>query len=332
MQVVLKGSSPATLAAGILLLSKARSFGQRIQVEILGDPEDIGVVQGPALLYSVPLASCGVGRELGHGATVIVPGPREEPLAISLSNGGSSEWFLVDRMGQGLHPATQALVALRRDPRTRARWLGQQIVRGIELLGGTPDVAVLDLLFGAPVAPLTRLSVALRAARLMSGTRGEAVTRFFGEEGEGPLGRLRPEARDAVDACLRTVEQLSVEDGGRYRPLADALLEILAHLSELPAHSMLSPLDPVLDAVAFGLGRAMGATAGRSEAQLGLLDTYRFLGGKFTNSAQHPVELPSDPPPPVSDRLGRLRWFCSHVDIAAKRTEKLWRDLVDPPQ
>lgn len=332
MQVTLRGSSPATLAAGILLLSRARSFGQRISVEILGDPDDIGVVHGPALLHSVPLASCGVGRELGHGATVIVPGPRAEPLAISLSNGGVSDWFLIDRTNKGLHPATQAFVALRKDSRTRARWLGQQVVRGIELLGGIPDVAILDLLFGAPVAPLTRLSVALRAGRLATGNRGEPITRFLGEEAATPLERLVPETREAVEACLRTVEQLSLEDGGRYRPLADGMMELLSHLANLPPQSMISPLDPVLDSIAFGLARALTATAGRSEAQLGLLETYRFLGGRFTTSASYPVELPSDPPPPVEDRLGRLCWFCTHVDVSAKRAEKLWRDLVDPPQ
>lgn len=332
MNVTLKGSSPATLTAGILLLSRARSFGQRISVEILGNPEEIGVVHGPALLHSAPLASCGVGRELGHGATVIVPGPVLEPLAISLSNGGVSDWFLVDRTGMGLHPATQALVALRKDPRTRARWLGQQVVRGIELLGGTPDTPILDLLFGAPVAPLTRLSVALRAGRLATGNRGEPITRFLGEEATSPLERLVPEARESVEACLRTVEQLSAEDGGRYRPLADGMMELLTHLANLPPQSMISPLDPVLDAIAFGLHRALTATAGRSEAQLNLIETYRFLGGRFTSSASYPIELPSDPPPPTTDRLGRWRWFCTHVDVSARHAEKLWRNLVDPPQ
>ena len=151
-------------------------------------------------------------------------------------------------------------------------------------------------------------------------------------EAENPLERLVPEAREAVEACLRTVEQLSVEDGGRYRPLADSMLELLGHLAALPSHCMLSPLDPVLDAVAFGIGRAQAATAGRSEAQLGLLETYRFLGGKFTSSATYPVELPADPPPPVTDRLGRWRWFCTHVDVSARHAEKLWRNVVDPPQ
>ena len=77
MTVSLKGNSPAALTAGILLLSRARSFGQRLDVAILGDPHDITPVVGPALVHSPVLASCGVGRELGAGALVIVPGDRK---------------------------------------------------------------------------------------------------------------------------------------------------------------------------------------------------------------------------------------------------------------
>ena len=77
--------------------------------------------------------------------------------------------------GSGIHPATQALVALRRDTRIRARWLYQQIIRGVEELGATIEPALFDILFGAPAAPLTRLAVALRAGRTMTGERGAPV-------------------------------------------------------------------------------------------------------------------------------------------------------------
>ena len=121
MNVSLKGSSPATMVAGILLLSRARSFGQRVRVEIVGDPGDIGVVEGPAILHSAPLASCGVGRDYGSGALVVVPGPATAPLAVSLTADGRSEWFQVDRAGEGVHPATRAFVRYRKDQRPAAR-------------------------------------------------------------------------------------------------------------------------------------------------------------------------------------------------------------------
>ena len=99
MFVALKGSSAVSVTAGILLLTRARSFGLPLEVEIVGDPTDVAVVHGPALVYSAVLASCGVGREHAAGALVIVPGPPGEPIAVSLSEDGTGPWFLIDRTG-----------------------------------------------------------------------------------------------------------------------------------------------------------------------------------------------------------------------------------------
>jgi hypothetical protein len=333
MNVALKGSSPATMVAGILLLSRARSFGQRVRVEIVGDPEDIGVVQGPAILHSAPLASCGVGREYGSGALVVVPGPAREPLAVSLTADGRSDWFLVDRAGEGVHPATRAFTELCKDPRPQAQHHVQTFLRAMETLGIASEPAVLDVLFGAPAPPLTRIALGLRAGRALSGARGAPITAFLhGElsEDEGvslacTLARLSPPVREEAAAFARAAAELCGPDG----PWVTALSELAAHLALIPAHGMLPLLTPSADAVAFGLGRALAATQGSCQAQTGLLDTYRFLGGRFTTTASWPIELPSDLPPP--DRLGRLAWFCTHVSIAAEMADRLWRNLVDPP-
>ena len=84
MTVSLQGNSPAALTAGILLLSRARSFGQRLQVEVVGPADEVTPVEGPAIVHSAVLASCGIGRRLGSGALVIVPGRPADPLAASL--------------------------------------------------------------------------------------------------------------------------------------------------------------------------------------------------------------------------------------------------------
>ena len=334
MMVSLRGSSPSTMALGVLLLSRARSFGQRIQVEIVGDPEEIGIVTGPALVHSAPVASCGVGRELGHGALVVVPGPAEEQLAVSLSADGVGPWFTVDRTGEGVHPATRAWIALRRDKRPEARHHAALLADALEAVGCAAETPVFDLLFGAPVNPLDRISLALRAGRALSGARGLPIQEFLVRDLDvdttvdaiGTLERFSPSFQRHAAAFIPFVGA-----NAETVPLLDALAELLVHLSHLPRASILPPLSPAADAVAVGLGRALGAvssTTSGDQAQVSLLHTYRFLGGKFTRSATHAIELRSDPPP--ADRLARWQWFCTHVSDAASRLDSTWRELYDP--
>lgn len=334
MIVSLRGSSPSTMALGVLLLSRARSFGQRIHVEIVGDPEEIGVVTGPALVHCAPVASCGVGRELGHGALVVVPGPAEEPLAVSLSPDGAGPWFTVDRTGEGVHPATRAWIALRRDKRPEARHHAAMLAAALEAVGCAAETPVFDLLFGAPVNPLDRISLALRAGRALSGARGLPIQEFLLHDLDedstvdaiGTLERFSPTFQRHAAAFIPFVGA-SAETS----PLLDSLGELLVHLSHLPRASILPPLSPAADAVAVGLGRALGAvssTTSGEQAQISLLQTYRFLGGKFTLSAPHAIELLSDPPP--DGQLARWQWFCSHVCDAADRLDRVWRELNDP--
>lgn len=354
MSVELKGASARALTAGILLLSRARSFGLRLDVSVVGDPTDIASVKGPALLYSPVLSSCGVGRGQAEGQVVIVPGPAIEPLAVCLTQDGLGPWFLVDRAGRGAHPATAAFVALCRDPRPAARHAAVTLQRALSALGASDEPAVLDLLFGAPAPPLTRLTLALRAGRAMSGRQGPGVTRFLVSESpdvdplptpvdeaalaearaNGALDRmidhLAPLPRQAAREWLEEIDQLNAEDGGRSAPLAAALAELLGHLVTLPAHCMLPPLDPPLEAVATNLGRALGATRGNDDASRCLNEVFRVLGGRFQPEARYPVEL--EGPPPPADRLERWAWFCQAAREAADRADTLWRRVMDPVQ
>ncbi|MCB9762938.1 MAG: hypothetical protein H6739_24265 [Alphaproteobacteria bacterium] len=353
MDVALKGNSPVALTAGILLLSRARSFGiPQPQVSILGDPTDITPVLGPAILHSHVLASCGVGREVGKGALVVITGPPDAPLLVSLAQEGLGSWFAVDSGGQGLHPGTRALMRMSRDPRPAARELGKDFRRLLARLGVPAEPALLDLLFGAPTPPLTRIALTLRAGREMTGEGGGAVTSFLspvygelpdplqpdlpGEETlarfrdgrlDGILGRLRPDHRDAAEDWLRGIGALADEDGGRDLDLLAAVAEVLSHLAVLPPHSMLPPPDAAADAVATGLVRALGAAGGTQNATASLVEIFRFLGGRFTDSAAHPIQLPSSLPPP--DRLGRWKWFAAGAAEARGQADVLWRRVMD---
>jgi hypothetical protein len=355
MQVALTGSSPATMTAGILLLTKARQLGFRLDVAIVGDDTDLQVIPGPSVVYAPVLASCGVGREAGHGATVVVPGPPGAPVRVTLVPHGVDGWFLVDRSGDGVHPATRAFVRLSRDARPEARELGRELRRAMESLGMSADPAVLDVLFGAPVPPLLRLAVALRAGRALSGGRGDSVTRYLAgdlETARDPLpaelddaprryaageltwifDRLSTAVRDRVERWVQTAIQLADDDGGRDLPLLNALAELVSHLTQLPVHSILPPLGAGEDSVAVGLKAALHAE-GEGDANRQLAQVYRFLGGKFVKSDPHALLVSAAPKPTdPADTVGLWQWFASEVRVGRKRADALWEQVFNPLQ
>ena len=351
MEVLLRGSSPAATTAGIMLLTRARQLGYRLEVSIVGDPTDVTAIRGPAVLYAPVIASCGVGREWGSGATVVVPGPPGTPLMVTTHPHGESGWFFVDRTGNGMHPATQAFVRLSRDSRPAARELGREIRKGMEALGLSTDPAVLDVLFSADIPPLTRLAVGLRAGRAMAGGRGESITRFIAgiadtdplppeftpevalllREPDGVnwiLDALSMAVRDKAEACLSLARKLASEDGGRDLILLFHITELASHLVQLPPNSILPPLGAAEDSVATGLRDGLNAS-GEGDANQQLGQTFRFLGGKYVDDGVHINEVSNNPPP--TDQVGKWRWFCAEVRRGRKQADAMWPNIFDPP-
>ena len=339
MDIALSGNSPSTLTAGIMLLTRARQLGFPMQVVIVGDPSTLTPVPGPAVVYAPVLASCGVGRELGSGATVVVPGPPGTPLRASIAPHGTRSWFLVDRANQGHHPATKAFLRLCDDPRRPARALARDLRRAMEGLGMGTHPGVLDVLFGVPAPPLLRLALALRMGRAMGPTNHppQSLTRWLsGRElvAADPLDeaassddivaqlrageldwisqRLAFQVRDAVDGWIRTALTLARDDGDRDIDLLAALLRLASHLAQLPVHSILPPLGAAEDSVAVALKDGLLAD-GEGDAARDLLNVYRFLGGRFVDSDPHPrcvsdtpaPRIPATPVPPGPGSLPR---------------------------
>jgi hypothetical protein len=350
MQVVLKGNWPSALTAGILLLSRSRSFGIPISVQLMGEPGLEGAVFGPMVVQAHVLASCGVGRDLGEGALVVVPGPAVDPVLLCLERDGQGPWFEVDSSGEGIHPATKAFVRLARDRRPEARHASKLLRRFFEALGVPAEPAVLDLLFGAPAPPLTRLALAVRAGRAMTEGGGREIMDWFvggssrldvlpptggeimeaWESGalESQLELLHSRARIQVEDLLEAMATLARDDGGRDLEILTGFGEIAEYLLVLPKQGILPPLDATADAVAVGLSRVLGAPPAGSNAQASLEEIFRFLGGRFTDHSPFPIQLRDDPPP--EGRVDRWKWFLENVCEAAEHAEGLWKMVTDP--
>ena len=356
MSVELSGNSPAALTAGILLLSRARQFGTRLQVSVLGEPTEITPVRGPALVHSAVLASCGVGQRPGNGAAVIVPGPAEDALAVSLSPEGTGAWFTVDRRGVGEHPATQATVRMCRSADPEARRLGRELLQALRGLGCIPEPAVLDLTLQAPMSTYHRVRVGLRAGRALHGRADVPVHTFLEERQDtladvvqGPctlealqkaaadgsldslLTRLVPSVRGPTASWTHAMLRRANTDSDA-ATLVAAVLDTIAPVVALPSPVVLPGIDAAADAVACALPTAIGAinSGADDDAAMGLVETFQFLGGRFVSEARFPVVVPGDPAP--EGRLARWKWFCSSARSAADTADTLWRRVVDPVQ
>lgn len=354
MSVELSGNSPAALTAGILLLSRARQFGQRLSVSVMGDPDQITPIEGPALVHSAVLASCGVGSRPGGGAVVVVPGPSEAPLAVCLSEHGIGGWFTVDRSGRGEHPATQALIRMCRSPDGRARRLGRELLQGVRGLGCMVEPAVIDLLLQAPVSPFQRATLGLRAGRALFGGRAapahdflaratsssaptlpmectleQAVAVHRSGDLDAALQRVRPAARAGLSTWVGAMLDLAATHTDAEQVVC-AVLDTIGPVLSLPGAVVLPKLNKAADGVARCLTPALAAQAGNADAARDLVETFQFLGGKFVAHARFPVVVPGDAPP--EGRLARWRWFSASTHNAAATADTLWRRVIDPVQ
>jgi len=305
------------------------------------------------MVYSPVLSGCGVGKVPGSNALVCVPGPATAPLFLSLEHGGLSDWFSVDRQGTGEHGASQEVVRLCRSPHAEAQNLGRVLRGALAALGCPAEPALLDLLFGAPVPPLERVALSIRAGRVMTGASRDLFTRFIKADSHefpdplptpltpelllearasGHLNRLLGRLADGLDHAVH--DWLNGIDGlnefSDYSRLTCAVAEVGSHLVSVPLTGMLPTLSGPRDGIVTHLGQALGATQGEHCAMRTLISTYRFLGGKFVEHAAYAVDLAGEPPP--ADGMERWGWLCRSAYVAKDEADGLWRRLIDPVQ
>ena len=283
-------------------------------------------------------------EQLGHDAG---------PTFGTIGHESCGAWFVVDRDGSGIHPSTRAFVRLCRNPELNALNMGRVLRRALAATGCPPESALLDVLFGAPLAPLERLAFALRAGRSMMGKTGDLLTRYIAsgvqdlpdplptpcssEDLERAFGdgrfqsllmRIEPGIREAMADWFEGMQ--SLEDAAAMHPLVCGIAEVGSHLVSLPMAGMLPVLPSSQYAIAEKLGHAIGLVEGEHCAMRSLINMFEFLGGQFVDHSPYAMTVPGTPPP--NGRLERWVWLCRAADGAKSASEDIWRRLVDPVQ
>ena len=142
------------------------------------------------------------------------------------------------------------------------------------------------------------------------------------------LSRLSDGIGEAVVDWLNGIDGLA--DQADFSRLTCAVAEVGSHLVSVPLTGMLPTLSGPKDGIALNLGRALGAMDGQTCAMKTLIETFRFLGGKFVEHAAFAVDLPGEPPP--EGRMERWAWLCRSSYAAKDEAEGLWQRLIDPIQ
>ena len=342
------------MTAGTLLLSRSKRLGIPLVVEVVGEPREVEVVPGPAVFYSQVLASCGVGRELGEGPLVVIPGPEADPVLCNMGSfSEGSPWFLVDTSGEGQHPATRDFVKLLRSRNPDAIRATATIGWLFRWLNIPLETSLLDLLFNAPVSPLDRLGVTIRAAREMTGGgRTRSLTQSLVKGGfdcellaegfsggevieavrRGDLDELFSSYPEVTSRQLRDwldqMERVAAGPDDIGLEIVSQALELMANVAMLPVGCMLPAPPAEAIGVARGMVRALGARKSGADANGRLVETYRFLGGRFVDFSEYPVMLTNEPPP--TGRVERLEWLIRSAESAADEAERIWKRLMNP--
>ncbi|MEC7988190.1 MAG: hypothetical protein VX278_23690, partial [Myxococcota bacterium] len=179
MSLVIQGSLPASLAASILLLTKARRFGFRLNVAIVR--QNVVRFAPKVVLFRDPLlVGLGVSSSDLDPSIVLTKGGCNEPLWVRVGN----QWISIDRSGRGLKPETQELIRLFQSYDREKMHIAQSIRFAARKLGVELEPSIIDLFFQSATLEQGLLLI-LQIGRTLSGSSGDSISEsLFQSSGE----------------------------------------------------------------------------------------------------------------------------------------------------
>ena len=174
MSVCFEGSWPASVAAAVMLLTKARRFGIHLNVSIVQSQRPLAHVP-PALFYSPLLVGLGLPHAPKDTSMVMLPGESEAAGLVYLKE----QWIRIDRAGQGEREETKSLLSILQSQDKEDWSLQQQLFSGCQQLGIVLEPALIDLFFALCDID-DRLDVLLRIGRASTGGTGLSLQEILG--------------------------------------------------------------------------------------------------------------------------------------------------------
>jgi len=312
VSIYFEGSWPASVAAAVLLLTKARRFGIHLNVSIVQDQRPCKTV-APALFYSPLLVGLGLPHATNDPSMVMLPGKSDSAGLVYLKE----RWLRIDRSGFGEREESKAMLSILQS-QDKADWsLQQKFFAGCQQLGITLEPALLDLFFALDDLD-DRLDVLLRIGRCIKGSTGKSLQELL-----GPI--------DNREILIHKTFQ------PWYARCPNALLsEQIRKIETELLHFNLQMLSSVSTPSMLGLQRSLvdflGAISARVDPLSYLQKQYQFLGGKFvkTRPSGKRISFPKVQIPNTDIEM--LDWLIDETKKGEAAVEDIWRSLSEPEQ
>jgi hypothetical protein len=310
------GSQPACLIAGILLLTKARTFGQPVKIEIVCTMDRI-LLNGPLMFRNLLLTECGIPHV---NNIVIIGGDSEVPMEVYTQDIGS---LSLSRSINQAHQVTKIIMQMLQ----RDKFYRLPVLAMLEYFGLVAEPFIFDLLFNTNMSAFNAFGFARIVSFELVGkglTNPFTVFNHIDDEKVGwdaVTGRLEVSKQKLVRDCLISIKQeLSNTDWDILHKALEPFLELFSIMpSETMFPSFSSELLEISKAIPMGLGNCED-----TDILFELQKKFRWLGGRFQDLKLPAYNLGDD------DNMQKdWTWFFDQVKLGETGAEKLWRQIMD---
>lgn len=318
MKLTLTGPLSVCISAGILLLSKAKTFGQPLQVLTTHNKPKFPEWQVPTLVHDPVLAALGLPT-LGHSEVVSLGGESTTPLNVHLNG----ELVKVDRSGIGVNVITNALLEFFRNGKSLKTRTVNMLCSHLAI---PKEPAVFDLLLN-PKIPIGFRFAILKSLRDVFGIKhkSQRIVKQFIVFDDSDIDQQWAEQSEALALLVQPMGKQSIED------LLAALDKNVEHLLKIQILEWAQYLTlPIIRKthyntlpIAQSLPGALGNTC-RQHPVHWIAKCYDEIGGHWSAAKEDAIHIDG-----LSDSLpSDINELLTVSNAAHRHAEKMWASIM----